>query len=45
MQLLEQERLDLTPVVTHEFPLAEIQQAFELLMDPQSEAIKVAICQ
>ena len=43
LQLLEQGRLDLTPLVTHEFPLAEIQQAFDLLMDPHAEAIKVAI--
>jgi 2-desacetyl-2-hydroxyethyl bacteriochlorophyllide A dehydrogenase len=44
-QLLEQRRLDLAPLVTHEYPLAEVQQAFDLLMDPQAEAIKVAICQ
>jgi 2-desacetyl-2-hydroxyethyl bacteriochlorophyllide A dehydrogenase len=43
LQLLEQGHLDLAPLVTHEFPLAEIQQAFDLLMDPQAEAIKVAI--
>ena len=45
IQLLEQGRLDLAPLVTHEFPLADIQQAFDLLMDPQAEAIKVAINQ
>ncbi len=42
-RLLEQGRLDLAPLVTHEFPLSGIQQAFELLMEPQAEAIKVAI--
>ena len=45
LELLEQGRLDLASLVTHEFPLAEIQRAFDLLLDPQAEAIKVAIIQ
>ena len=43
LQLLEQGCLELAPLITHKFPLSEIQQAFDVLMDPQAEAIKVAI--
>ena len=42
-QILEQGRFDLAPLITHEFPLGDIQQAFDLLMNPRAEAIKVAI--
>lgn len=45
LRLVQEERLDLKPLITHEFPLEGIQDAFDLLMAPRSEAIKVAINQ
>ena len=36
-------RLKLAEIVTHQFPLSETQQAFDLLMEPETPAIKVAI--
>lgn len=43
IRLIEQDKLDLKAMLTHEFPLSQVQQAFEVLMDPKSQAIKVAI--
>jgi len=41
--LLETGRLDLKPIVTHSFPLAEIHKAFETFVDRRTKAIKVVV--
>lgn len=43
MQWLSEGRIDVTPIITHRFPLAEIQQAFELFRDRKEGAIKVIV--
>jgi threonine dehydrogenase-like Zn-dependent dehydrogenase len=43
LKLLAEKQIDLKPLITHELPLNQIQEAFELLMDPQNEAIKVIV--
>ncbi|MCA9049932.1 MAG: zinc-binding dehydrogenase [Planctomycetaceae bacterium] len=43
MQWLAERRLDLSPLLTHRFPLTEIQQAFDLFRDRQDGAIKVLV--
>lgn len=43
MRWLAEERLDLRPVITHRFPLAEIQQAFDLFHGRRDGALKVFI--
>lgn len=43
LKLLADKRVDLKPLVTHQVPLAQVQDAFDLLMDPQNEAIKVVV--
>lgn len=35
--------LDLTPLVTHRFPLEQATEAMELVADPARESIKVMI--
>lgn len=43
MQLLAEGRIDVTPIITHRFPLSEIQQAFELFRDRREGVIKVIV--
>jgi 2-desacetyl-2-hydroxyethyl bacteriochlorophyllide A dehydrogenase len=43
IQLIEQGKLDLKPMLTHYFPLSRVQEAFEVLRDPKAQAIKVVI--
>ena len=43
MQWLSEGRIDVTPIITHRFSLAEIQQAFELFRDRKDGVIKVIV--
>ncbi len=43
VKLLADKRVDLNPLITHHIPMAQLQDAFELLMDPNNKAIKVVI--
>jgi len=43
LKLVEGGDLKLGELITHTLPLSELQQAFKLLLDPQSQAIKVVI--
>jgi threonine dehydrogenase-like Zn-dependent dehydrogenase len=43
MRLVESGRIDLRPLLTHVFPLAEIQEAYEIFGSRQERVMKVAI--
>ena len=43
MQWIQQGRIDVSPIITHTFPLAQIQTAFELFRDRKDGAIKVIV--
>ncbi len=43
MQWLGEGRVDLSPLLTHRYPLDQIQQAFDLFRDRQDGAIKVLV--
>jgi len=43
LDLVATGRIQLQPLITHTFPLARIQEAFELLLDPREKAVKVLI--
>jgi len=43
MQWLSEGRIDVSPIITHRFPLSEIQQAFELFRDRKEGVIKVIV--
>ncbi len=43
MQWISEGRIDVSPIITHRFPLAEIQQAFELFRDRRESVIKVIV--
>jgi L-iditol 2-dehydrogenase len=43
IELLARRKLDVRPLVTHEFPLAEAQKAFETASDRQSKSIRVML--
>ncbi len=43
MQWLAEKRVDLSPLLTHRFALAELQQAFDLFRDRREGALKVLV--
>ncbi len=43
LKLLEAGAVKFGEIMTHTMPLSELQQAFELLMDPKKDAVKVVI--
>lgn len=43
MELVRQERLDLTPLLTHPFPLDQINKAYQVFGERRNGVIKVAI--
>jgi threonine dehydrogenase-like Zn-dependent dehydrogenase len=43
MQWIGQRRINVAPIITHTFPLSEIQQAFDLFRDRRDGAIKVIV--
>jgi threonine dehydrogenase-like Zn-dependent dehydrogenase len=43
MQWVAEKRVDLAPLVTHRYPLRQIQEAFETFVDRQDGAIKVFV--
>jgi len=43
INILEQGDLDLKPLITHKFPLSDIQKGFDLLMERGNKAVKILI--
>ena len=43
MRWIGEGRVDVSPIVTHRFPLSQLQQAFELFRDRRDGAIKVIV--
>ena len=43
IKLLEMGEVNLGEIITHTLPISKLQQAFELLMDPANEAVKVVV--
>ncbi len=43
LRLIEEKKIDTTPLITHEFPLQEIEKAYEILRIARIKVIKVAI--
>lgn len=43
LRLIEQGRIDTTPLITHRFPLSRIDEAYRLFENREEEVIKVAI--
>lgn len=43
LKLLADKRINLKPLITHQMPFANVQEAFELLIDPKNDAVKVVI--
>ena len=43
LELLEKKKVRLKPIISHQFPLGSLEQAFEILLDPNSQANKVVI--
>ena len=43
LRLIEQGRIDTTPLITHRFPLSEIEEAYRIFENKQDGVIKVAI--
>lgn len=45
IELIDSGKIDATKLVTHSYPLDEIQEAFRVSADKSSGAIKVHVCQ
>ena len=43
MQWISEGRIDVSPIITHRYPLAKLQEAFELFRDRTEGAIKVIV--
>lgn len=43
LQLIEQGKIDTTPLITHRFPLSRIEEAYQLFENREDGVIKVAI--
>ena len=43
LHLIEQGKVDTTPLITHHFPLSEIEKAYRIFEDKLDGVIKVAI--
>jgi threonine dehydrogenase-like Zn-dependent dehydrogenase len=43
MRWIQERRIDMAPIITHTYPLARLQEAFELFRDRRDGAIKVII--
>lgn len=43
MRWIQEGRIDVSPIITHRFPLTQLQEAFELFRDRKDGAIKVII--
>lgn len=43
LQLIEQKKIDTTPLITHTFPLREIERAYDIFENRKEHVIKVAI--
>ena len=43
LRLLEMGMIDLEPLITHRLPLEQLSAGFEILMAPETEAIKVVV--
>jgi len=41
--LLESKRIDISPVITHKFPLEEFEKGFKLMMSPERKAAKILL--
>ena len=44
LSLIEQGKIDTTPLITHKFPLVEIEEAYRIFENKLDGVIKVAIC-
>lgn len=43
MKLIEERKIDTTPLITHTFPLSEIEKAYDLFENRKGGVIKIAI--
>ena len=43
LRLIEQGKIDTTPLITHRFPLGEIEEAYRIFENKEEGVIKVAI--
>jgi threonine dehydrogenase-like Zn-dependent dehydrogenase len=43
MQWIAERRIDLSPVITHHYPVAEIQEAFDTFAERRDGALKVFV--
>ncbi len=43
LSLIEQKKIDTTPLITHTFPLSEIEKAYDIFENRKEQVIKVAI--
>ena len=43
LQLIKQGKIDTTPLITHRFPLSQIEEAYRIFENKQDGVIKVAI--